>query len=140
MPKLITRCLSEDYQFAIDDHSDRDRGNLSIEDFCEALHSVSYAMPHSHDPESSHRPSVGVIVAGASSPTFFYVTSYQGEFGLSPNYNSEFNSDDLIDVVNGDKTIEELRIDKTTTTKKVKLLAYLLVGFIGLGVIYYATR
>jgi len=121
MPKLITRCLSSDYQTVIDDHADNDRGELASQEFVKALHSASYIMPHSSDPESSYRPAVGLYLAEDTQPTFFYVTDYQGSFGLDAKSSAQtqFDVDDLVDLTDGNATIAEIQSQNAVQQKRL---------------------
>ena len=137
MPKLITRCLSEDYETVTENHDDMDRGELDSDKFSNALHFASYTMPINADPNSPHRPAVGVIISGQVRPTFFYASDYQGGFSLGPNDRNEFKADDIIDLVNGDKSIEEIRENNIVSDKKMTRGVYAVLGFILLIILYF---
>ena len=125
MPKLITRCLSVDYKNATDNHEEHDRGELSLDEFYSALHDASYAMPVGAEPDSPHRPAVGVNIAGSIDPQFFNVSDYQGGFDLEPAVKNIYNVDDIISIVSGDKTINEIRSDKVVSNKNIKRGVYI---------------
>lgn len=119
MPKLITRCLSADYQTVTDNHDDNDRGELDLSQLAEALHYGSYILPHSSNPNSPHRPAMGVFISGQTRPTFFYASDFQGAFSLQADSNGEFEADDIIDLVEGRVTIEEVRAKKAASGKRM---------------------
>lgn len=139
MPKLITRCLSEDYQTVIDNHDDDNRGELDLSDLSDALFSASLIMPHSADPDSPHRPAVGVIVAGELRPTFFYISDYQGSFSLESADTGVFEVEDIINLVLGKTTIQEVQNNKVTSVKSMKRGVYITFGFILLVILYFTA-
>jgi len=123
MPRLITRCLSEDYLSATDNNSDHDRGELSDGDFNLAIFNSSYAMPLAHDPASPYRPAVGINLAGTHAIRYFYASDYQGSFSLDPTENNEFNADDL----------------NASDEKKFKKVAKIIGGVFALVLLYFAA-
>jgi len=139
MPKLLTKCVSKDYRSAIDNHDLIDRGELSPDDFYSALFETSYAMPHASDPKSPYRPLIRVMLAKDLTPTDFYVSDYQGHFGLEPNDKNDFNVDDIIDLVNGDKTIDEIRANKVASNNKISRGIYIVLGSILLALLYFTA-
>jgi len=137
MPRLITRCLFEDYESATENHDDYDRGDLSVDDYAKALHFASYAMPVAADPSSPHRPAVGVFLTGRVEPTLFYVSDYQGGFSLEATDRNEFSVEDIIDLINGVKTVDEIRESKIIADKKLTRGLYAFFGVILLIILYF---
>jgi len=139
MPKLITRCLSEDYQSVTENHDDNDRGDIGLQSFTEALHYASYIMPHSSDPESPHRPAVGVMIEGKLRPTFFYISDYQGHFSLTPDGNDQFNADDILKMVTGQASIESAQTEKIESDRTMGRNIKLVLGSVLLVVLYFTA-
>lgn len=71
MPRLFTRCISQDYKTVIDNQDVIDRGEMDVSDLEEVLHEASYLTPHSSDPDSPYRPAIGVVLTNEHRPTFF---------------------------------------------------------------------
>lgn len=136
MPKLITRCLSQDYQTVTDNHDDNDRGDLDLEAFTEALVYASYIMPYSDDAESPHRPAVGVMIEGKLRPTFFYTSDYQGHFSLTPEDYGQFNADDILKLVTGQASIDSIQTAKAESSRKMGRNLKIVLGFILLIALY----
>ena len=137
MPKLITRCISEDYQTVTDNHDDSDRGEIDISALKDALVYGSYIMPHSSDPNSPHRPAMGVVLAGKTRPTFFYASDYQGGYSLEPADTGEFDSDDIVNMVVGKMTMQEVRDKKAASDKSMSRTIKFVLGSILLVILYY---
>lgn len=137
MPKLITRCLSQDYQTVIDDHDYNDRGELDFTSFRDALNCASIIMPYESDPESPHRPEVGVILPEQEQPTFFYTSDYQGSFSLNADSDAQFNTEDIIDLVEGRASIEELRAKKFSSGQRINIGVKIILGSLLLLLIYF---
>ena len=137
MHRLITRCLSDDYQTVTDNHDDNDRGELELDALVEALHHVSYIMPFSADPESPHRPAIGVQIAEKDQQTFFYNSDFQGNFCLNPADKREFSVDNILDLIAGKTTIEQVKRDNISYGKKVNRSVYIVLGAILLVLLYF---
>lgn len=138
MVRLLTRCISEDYQKVTDNHEVIDRGELGLSDLQDALHNASYMMPHSSDPESPHRPAVGVVLANELTPTFFYASDYQGSFSLKPVDSSDFQVIDILNLIQGQITVKEVQENKIASAKSFTRGTYLVLGTIFLIVLYFA--
>ena len=139
MPHLITRCLSEDYQTVTNNHDDNDRGHLDISRFGEALHYASYIMPHSSDPDSPHRPAMGVVIPEQAGHTFFYASDYQGSYSLNADNHGNFQVDDIVDLVEGRASIEEIQNKKVSSNKRMDRTIKLILGSVLLVIVYMFT-
>jgi len=138
MPRLLTRCISEDYQTVIDTQDVIDRGELDLSDLETVLHSASYMMPHSADPESPYRPAIGVMLANEDKPAFFYASDYQGSFSLKPDNSCGFSVDDILGMVQGETTVEDVQANKIALDNRFSRGVYIALGSILLVLLYFA--